>query len=136
MEHRKVTLPNGLRVLVGEMPETRSVSLAVYVGIGSRIETKVDAGTSHFLEHMVFKGTAKRPTAADISMEIESRGGVVNAATDKEVTVFWSRVPARHWRVALDVIADMILAPMICVSDAKSETRIIGEELRMYRDQP
>ena len=92
------------------MPETRSVSAAVYVGVGSRVETKEDAGTSHFLEHMVFKGTAKRPTAADISQEIESRGGVVNASTDKEVTVFWSRVPARHYLVALDVIADMLKA--------------------------
>src|SRR5213595_92240 len=136
MEYRRVTLPNGMRVLVAEMPETRSVSMAIYVGVGSRIETKDDAGTSHFLEHMVFKGTAKRPTAADISMEIESRGGVVNAATDKEVTVFWSRVPARHWRVALDVIADMILAPMLRDSDVESEKKVIVEELRMYRDQP
>src|SRR5439155_1373856 len=101
VDHRRGTLPNGLRILVAEMPETRSVSMAVYVGVGSRVESKVDAGTSHFLEHMVFKGTAKRPTAADISQEIESRGGVVNASTDKEVTVFWSRVVARHYLVAL-----------------------------------
>src|SRR5213594_4436519 len=136
MEYRKVTLPNGLRILVGEMPETRSVSLAVYVGVGSRIETKDDAGTSHFLEHMVFKGSAKRPTAADISQVIESKGGVVNASTDKEVTVFWSRVPARHYLVALDVIADMIRAPMLRPSDVDSERNVIVEELRMYRDQP
>ena len=136
MDHRRVTLPNGLRVLVAEMPETRSVSIAVYVGVGSRVEGKTDAGTSHFLEHMVFKGTAKRPTAADISQEIESRGGLVNASTDKEVTVFWSRVPARHYLVALDVIADMIRAPMLRPSDVESERRVIVEELRMYRDQP
>jgi predicted Zn-dependent peptidase len=136
MEYRKVTLQNGLRVLVGEMPETRSVSLAVYVGIGSRIETKDDAGTSHFLEHMVFKGSAKRPTAADISQVIESKGGVVNASTDKEVTVFWSRVPARHYLVALDVIADLIRAPMLRSTDVDSERNVIVEELRMYRDQP
>src|SRR5438132_1127210 len=136
MEHRKVTLPNGLRVLVSEMPETRSVSLAVYVGVGSRIETKDDAGTSHFLEHMVFKGSAKRPTAADISQVIESKGGVVNASTDKEVTVFWSRVPARHYLVALDVIADLIRAPMLRPTDVESERNVIVEELRMYRDQP
>jgi len=136
MEYRKVTLPNGLRILVGEMPETRSVSLAVYVGIGSRIETKDDAGTSHFLEHMVFKGSAKRPTAADISQVIESKGGVVNASTDKEVTVFWSRVPARHYLVALDVIADLIRAPMLRPKDVDSERNVIVEELRMYRDQP
>src|SRR5437868_6148948 len=136
MEYRKVTLPNGLRILVSEMPETRSVSLAVYVGVGSRIETKEDAGTSHFLEHMVFKGSAKRPTAADISQVIESKGGVVNASTDKEVTVFWSRVPARHYLVALDVIADLICAPMLRPKDVESERNVIVEELRMYRDQP
>src|SRR5947208_12965834 len=118
------------------MPETRSVSMAIYVGIGSRVETKNDAGTSHFLEHMLFKGTAKRPTAADISQEIESRGGVVNASTDKEVTVFWSRVPARHYLVALDVIADLIRAPMLRPADVQSERNVIVEELRMYRDQP
>jgi predicted Zn-dependent peptidase len=136
MEYRKVTLPNGLRVLVSEMPEMRSVSLFVYVGIGSRIETKDDAGTSHFLEHMVFKGSAKRPTAAEISQVIESKGGVVNASTNKEVTVFWSRLPARHYLVALDVIADLIRAPMLRPKDVESERNVIVEELRMYRDQP
>jgi len=136
MEYVKRTLSNGVRVLVSEMPETRSASLAIFVGAGSRMEGRAEAGTSHFLEHILFKGTAKRPTAADISIEIESRGGVVNAATDKEVTVFWSRVPARHWRIALDVIADMIRAPMIRPADVDSEKKVIIEELRMYRDQP
>src|SRR6267142_3013258 len=136
VEYLKRTLPNGVRILVSEMPETRSASLAVFVGAGSRLESRIDAGTSHFLEHMVFKGTAKRPTAADISMEIESRGGVVNAATDKEVTVFWSRVPARHWRVALDVVADLIRAPMLRPPDIDTEKKVVIEELRMYRDQP
>src|SRR5207245_10841824 len=130
------TLPNGLRILVSEMPETRAVSRSVDVGVGSRIETKDDAGTSHLLEHMVFKGSAKRPTAADISQVIESKGGVVNASTDKEVTVFWSRVPARHYLVALDVIADLIRAPMLRPTDVESERRVMVEETRMYRDQP
>jgi predicted Zn-dependent peptidase len=85
---------------------------------------------------MVFKGSAKRPTAADISQVIESKGGVVNASTDKEVTVFWSRVPARHYLVALDVIADLIRAPMLRATDVASERNVIVEELRMYRDQP
>ncbi len=136
MDHRRVTLANGLRVLVAEMPETRSVSIAVYVGVGSRVETRSDAGTSHFLEHMVFKGTAKRPSAALISQAIESVGGVVNASTDKEVTLFWSRVPARHYLVALDVIADMIRAPLLRQEDVESERRVVIEEIRMYRDQP
>ena len=136
MDHAKRVLANGVRVLVAEMPESRSASLTVFVGAGSRMESRADAGTGHFLEHIVFKGTAKRPTAADISMEIESRGGVVNAATDKEVTVFWSRVPARHWRVALDVVADLIRAPMLRPEDVETEKRVVIEELRMYRDQP
>ncbi|HEY6958728.1 MAG TPA: pitrilysin family protein, partial [Candidatus Limnocylindria bacterium] len=136
MDHQKRVLPNGVRVLVAEMPEARSASLAVFVGAGSRMESRKDAGTGHFLEHIVFKGTAKRPTAAEISQEIESRGGVVNAATDKEVTVFWSRVPARHWRVALDVVADLIRAPVLRPGDVDMEKRVVIEELRMYRDQP
>jgi predicted Zn-dependent peptidase len=136
VDHAKRVLSNGVRVLVAEMPESRSASLTVFVGAGSRMESRTDAGTGHFLEHIVFKGTAKRPTAADISMEIESRGGVVNAATDKEVTVFWSRVPARHWRVALDVVADLIRAPMLRPGDVDTEKRVVIEELRMYRDQP
>ncbi len=136
MDHTKRVLPNGVRVLVAEMPEARSASLAVFVGAGSRMETRADAGTGHFLEHIVFKGTARWPTAAEISQEIESKGGMVNAATDKEVTVFWSRVPARHWRVALDVIADLIQAPMLRPGDVDVEKRVVIEELRMYRDQP
>ncbi len=136
MDHQKRVLANGVRVLVAEMPEARSASIAVFVGAGSRMESRKDAGTGHFLEHIVFKGTAKRPTAAEISQEIESRGGVVNAATDKEVTVFWSRVPARHWRVALDVVADLIRAPVLRPVDVDTEKRVVIEELRMYRDQP
>src|SRR3981189_1363348 len=127
VDYLKRTLPNGVRILVAEMPETRSASLAVFVGAGSRMESRKDAGTSPFLEPMVFKGPAKRPTAADISMEIESRGGVVNAATDKEVTVFWTRVPARHWRIALDVVADKILAPMLRESDVQPGKKVTAE---------
>ncbi|MDQ2951563.1 MAG: insulinase family protein, partial [Chloroflexota bacterium] len=136
VDHEKRTLPNGVRVLVAEMPEARSASITVFVGAGSRMESRVDAGTGHFLEHIVFKGTAKRPTAAEISQVIESKGGVVNAATDKEVTVFWSRVPARHWKVALDVVADLIRAPMLRPGDIDNEKHVVIEELRMYRDQP
>lgn len=136
MDYSRTVLPNGLRVLVAEMPETRSVSITVYVGVGSRSESKVNAGTSHFIEHMVFKGTAKRPTAADISQAVESLGGSVNASTDREVTIFSSRVPARHYLVALDVVADMIRAPLLRPEDIATERDVIVEEIRMYRDQP
>lgn len=117
------------------MPETRSVSLALYVGVGSRVEDRRNAGTAHFLEHILFKGTAKRPTAQDISQAIEGVGGVVNASTDKEVTVFWSRMVARHYLLALDVIADMIRAPLLRPADVDQERKVVLEELRMYRDQ-
>lgn len=136
MDHSTHTLPNGTRVLVAEMPESRSASLAVFVGAGSRMETRANAGTGHFLEHIVFKGTQRWQTAAEISQLIESKGGMVNAATDKEVTVFWSRVPARHWRIALEVIAELIRAPLLRPGDVEVEKRVVIEELRMYRDQP
>ena len=135
MRYERETLPNGLRILVSEMPETRSVSLAVYVGVGSRVEDRTNSGTAHFLEHILFKGTAKRPAAQDISQAIEGVGGVVNASTDKEVTVFWSRMVARHYLLALDVIADMIRAPLLRPEDVDQERKVVLEELRMYRDQ-
>ena len=135
MRYERETLPNGLRILVSEMPETRSVSLAVYVGVGSRVEDRTNSGTAHFLEHILFKGTAKRPAAQDISQAIEGVGGVVNASTDKEVTVFWSRMVARHYLLALDVIADMIRAPLLRPADVDQERKVVLEELRMYRDQ-
>jgi len=136
MNYTRTVLPNGIRVLVSEMPETRSVSISMYVGVGSRAETRANAGTSHFLEHMLFKGTAKRPSAAEISWAVEALGGFVNAATDREVTSFSSRVPARHYLVALDVIADMIRAPLLRDEDLASERQVVVEEIRMYKDQP
>jgi predicted Zn-dependent peptidase len=135
MRYERVTLPNGVRVLVKDMPEARSASIAVYVGVGSRSETKVNAGTSHFLEHMVFKGTANRPSASEISQQIEGVGGTVNASTDKEATVFSSFVPARHYLLALDIVSDMVRAPLLRESDVESERNVIVEEIRMYRDQ-
>src|SRR6266542_2096145 len=87
VEYTRTTLSNGMRVLIAPMPETRSVSLAMYVGVGSRAETKANAGTSHFIEHMLFKGTAKRPSAAEISYAVEALGGSVNASTVREMTI-------------------------------------------------
>ena len=135
MRYERVVLPNGVRVLVKDMPEARSASVAVYVGVGSRAETKINAGTSHFLEHMVFKGTANRPSASEISQQIEGVGGSVNASTDKEATVFSSFVPARHYLLALDIVADMVRAPLLRETDVESERNVIVEEIRMYRDQ-
>ncbi len=136
MDHERHVLANGMRVLVAPMPEARSVSITMYVGVGSRAETRANAGLSHFLEHMVFKGTAKRPTAAEISYAVEALGGSVNASTDREVTVFTARVPARHYLVALDVLADMVRSPLLRDADVATERNVVVEEIRMYRDQP
>lgn len=136
MNYARTVLDNGLRVLVAPMPEARSVTVSVMVGAGSRYERRVEAGISHFLEHIVFKGSAKRPTAPEISQAVEALGGMLNAFTDKEVTGFWARVPARHYLVALDVIADMLRHPMLRESDVVAERQVILEEIRMNLDAP
>ena len=136
MKYERTVLDNGIRVLVAPMPEARSVTVGVVVGAGSRYERREESGISHFVEHMVFKGSAKRPTASEISQAIESLGGNVNASTDKEVTVFWARVPARHYLVAVDVLADMLRNPMFRERDVSSEKKVIVEEIRMYLYTP
>lgn len=136
MNYVRTVLDNGLRVLVAPMPEARSVTVSVVVGAGSRYERRPESGISHFLEHMVFKGSAKRPTAPEISQAVEALGGILNAFTDKEVTGFWARVPARHYLVALDVIADMLRNPMLRETDVVAERHVILEEIRMNLDTP
>ncbi len=136
MNYSKTVLDNGLRVLVAPMPEARSVTVSVVIGAGSRYERRPESGISHFLEHIVFKGSAKRPTAPEISQAIEALGGIINAFTDKEVTGFWARVPARHYLVALDVLADMLRNPMLRESDVVAERQVILEEIRMNLDAP
>ncbi len=136
MNYVRTALDNGLRVLVAPMPEARSVTVSVVVGAGSRYERRQESGISHFLEHMVFKGSAKRPTAPEISQAVEALGGIINAFTDKEVTGFWARVPARHYLVALDVLADMLRHPMLRESDVVAERQVIREEIRMNLDTP
>ena len=83
----KTTLSNGLRVVACEMPHTRSVSISIFIGVGSRYENGEEAGLSHFLEHLLFKGTERRPNPVDISGTIESTGGILNASTEQELTV-------------------------------------------------
>ena len=89
--YEETTLDNGLRMVTCEMPHTRSVSISAYVGVGSRFETDDEAGLSHFVEHMMFKGTESRPDPLDISAQIESSGGAINAGTEQELTVYWCK---------------------------------------------
>lgn len=134
--YQKTTLDNGLRVITATMPHTQAVSLNLFIGVGSRYETKAEAGISHFIEHLLFKGTAKRPTAREISEAIERVGGILNGGTDKELTVYWCKVAQPHLSLALDVLADMLLHSRFDPEDIERERRVIVEEINMSKDSP
>jgi predicted Zn-dependent peptidase len=106
------------------------------VGVGSRNESASNSGIAHFVEHMVFKGGRQYPTARDISIAIESVGGVLNAATDREVTVFWTRVPSAKLGLAVSVLGDMLMSPVLDEAEVVKERQVVIEELRMYQDNP
>src|SRR4051812_41024979 len=97
--YEKTVLENGLRVLTSSIGHTQAVSVSIFVGAGSRYESDDVAGVSHFLEHMVFKGTERRPNPRELAEAIEGIGGAMNAATDKELTAYWAKVPAVHLNV-------------------------------------
>ena len=134
--HKHTTLPNGLRVVTGEMPHTRSATVSMYVGAGSRYERDEEAGLSHFLEHMLFKGASRRPTARDISEAIESVGGSHNAATDREVTVYYAKVPHTAAMETIDILADMVRDPVMDPAELEKERSVILEELAGVEDSP
>jgi predicted Zn-dependent peptidase len=136
MPFHKTVLPNGLRVLTGPMPHTYSVAVSVYVGAGSRYETPEESGISHFIEHMAFKGTAKRPTAQLISEAIDGVGGVLNAATDREYTVFYAKVARQHLDLALEVLVDLVRTPVFDSVEMEKERKVIIEELAAVNDSP
>ena len=118
------------------MPERLSASLVFMFGGGSRIEDDRHAGVSHFIEHLFFKGTERRPTSKEIADAIEGVGGFINASTDKELTAYWTRVPAEHLELGLDVLIDIVSNSKLAHADVERERTVILEELRMYQDQP
>lgn len=134
--YQKTTLDNGLRVITANMPHTRSVSICIFIGVGSRYETEPEAGISHFIEHLCFKGTEKRPSAQKISEAIEGVGGIINGGTDKELTIYWCKVAQHHFPLALDVLADMLLHSRFDAEDIENERRVIIEEINMEKDSP
>ncbi|MFB0557372.1 MAG: M16 family metallopeptidase [Dehalococcoidia bacterium] len=134
--HQKTTLDNGLRIVTTTMPHTRSVSVCFFIGVGSRYESEAQAGISHFIEHLLFKGTSKRVTAKEISEAIEGVGGMLNGGTDKESTLYWSRVAQPHFPLALDVLVDILLHSRFEPSDIERERQIIIEEINMTKDSP
>jgi len=134
--YQKTTLDNGLRLITSSMPHTRSVSICFFIGAGSRYETEEQAGISHFIEHLCFKGTPKRMTSNEISTAIEGVGGILNGGTDKELTIYWSKVAQPHFPLALDVITDMLLNSKFDPVDIERERQIIIEEINMSKDLP
>ncbi|MDQ6674418.1 MAG: insulinase family protein [Chloroflexota bacterium] len=132
----KTVLPNGLRIVSSSLPHTRSVSISIFIGAGSRYESDDIAGVSHFLEHMLFKGTQRRPTAREISEEIEGIGGVMNAGTDKELTVYWAKVGDHRFAATLDILADSLLNSLLDPQELEKEREVILEELAMTEDSP
>jgi predicted Zn-dependent peptidase len=134
--YQKTTLDNGLRLITVAMPHTMSVSIGIFIGVGSRYEAEAEGGISHFTEHLLFKGTQKRPTAKEISEAIEGVGGVLNGGTDKELTVYWCKVAQPHFPLALEVLVDMLLHSKFDPQEIEKERRVIIEEINMTRDSP
>ncbi|HTJ66297.1 MAG TPA: pitrilysin family protein [Actinospica sp.] len=132
--HRTV-LPGGIRVVTEAMPLVRSVSLGIWVGVGSRDESAQDAGASHYLEHLLFKGTPRR-SALDISASIEAVGGDINAFTTKEYTCYYARVLDADLPLAADVLTDVVSSALIRAEDVESEREVILEEIAMTEDDP
>ena len=133
--HRLTRLPNGLTIATAAMPHMASVSLGVWVGVGSRYETADQSGASHFIEHLLFKGTRQR-TAREISEEVEGLGGYLNAYTSEDHTCFHARARADRFPALLDVLMDMFLASRFAPADIAKERAVIKEERASYRDQP
>src|SRR5579872_6964974 len=129
------TLPNGVRVITEAMAHVRSVSVGVWIGTGSRRETSEQNGISHFIEHMLFKGTTTR-SAEDIARSVDSIGGNLDAFTAKELVCFNTKVLDQHLGLAMDVVADLVLHPMFRPEDLDKEKGVILEELKMEEDSP
>src|SRR3989344_5221371 len=129
---KKTKLKNGLRGIAIPTKNAKSVTVLVLVGTGSKYETKDINGMSHFLEHMFFKGTKKRPTTLKISETLDRIGGQYNAFTSKETTGFWAKVDKKHTDVALDWISDIFLNSKFDEKEMKREKGVIIEEINMY----
>ncbi|HHY91922.1 MAG TPA: insulinase family protein, partial [Firmicutes bacterium] len=133
--YNKCELPGGVRLVTENVPGAASVALGLWVKVGSKLENGTEAGVSHLLEHLLFKGTAKR-TARQIAEALDSVGGQLNAFTSKEYTCYYAKVLGEHLPLALDVLADMFLAPLLSAEDIAREKQVVLEEIRMYEDSP
>lgn len=131
----KLLLDNGVRVVYEQIPYVRSISVGVWIGTGSRSETIENNGISHFIEHMLFKGT-KRRNAKEIAACIDNIGGQLNAFTGKECTCYYTKTLDTHLEISLDILSDMLFRSKLALKDLQVERKVIMEEIGMYEDSP
>ena len=136
MHYHIHTLQNGLRVILAPMPDNKTATVIVMSGTGSRYENQHENGLAHFLEHMFFKGTRRRPSAKAISEELDAVGSVYNAFTAKERTAYYAKVSSRYLDTALDVISDIFLNSKLPEKEITKERGAIIQEIDMYEDMP
>ena len=133
---KKTTLKNGLRIITVPQKSTQAVTVLVLAGTGSKYEKKEVNGISHFLEHLLFKGTKKRPTPIDVILPLDRVGGVYNAFTSEEYTGYYAKVAAEHFDLALDIVSDIYLNSKLDPKEIKKEKGVIIEEINMQHDHP
>ncbi len=133
--YKKKQLNNGLKIIVSPMPQMSSVSLGIWIGIGGRYESDKESGISHFIEHMLFKGT-KRRSAKKLKQAIEGVGGVFNGFTADEATCYMVKIPTQHLTLGLDILTDMVFNARFDQKEIEKEKFVICEEIKMYKDQP
>src|SRR5688572_30915555 len=134
-DYQVTRLPNGARVASVEMPHMRSVSVGVWAGVGGRHESATQSGVSHFLEHLLFKGT-KRRSARQITVAVEGVGGYLNAFTTEDHTCYYAKAGAEHFERLCDVLGDMYVDSTFAPAEIEREREVVREEILMYRDQP
>lgn len=135
-EPQITTLPNGLRVILTPVPTAQAAAVTFFVGVGSRHEDRETNGVSHFIEHMLFKGTTLRPTAPEISQAIEGAGGSLNAFTTKEITCYWNNLPFEHVDTGIEVLADMLQHSVMDPEEVERERTVVQQEIRRSHDSP
>lgn len=136
MKFKKTTLPNGVRVIVVPAHDNPSATVMVATETGSHYEEKRENGLSHFLEHMLFKGTPTRPSALSVSTELDSIGAESNAYTSNELTAYYAKSEKKHWKKLLEVVSDIFLNPSFPAADLEKERGVILQEIAMYQDLP
>ena len=136
MHFKKTTFKNGLRIVTAPMKDTNTAAVIVAVAAGSKYETKKINGLSHFLEHIFFKGTKKRPKTKDIAESLDAVGGEYNAYTSQESTAYFAKVDKEHISLAIDVVSDIFLNSKIDAKEIEKERGVILQEINMYEDTP